>query len=756
MGDLKVGDYVYSPTGKSVQIHFATDIYLPDKCYQVIFDDGSIFITDDDHRWWTQTAKDRKNIVRSDNPQWKGSIKTTREIMHSLRIGPENRLNHSIDITKAIEFPHHDLPIPPYTLGVWLGDGVSVFARITTMDIQILNEIQSEGIRVGKGRESNSGRAKSYVIGSAEKNFGNDQVKYRGRHTLQGKLRILGLIGNKVIPDIYLFSSIEQRTALLQGLMDTDGYCCKDKNGRAEIIQKRKELSYQILRLMRSLGIKATMRIKHVKNYGIYYRIAFSTDYPVFRLKRKLAIQMMRKNPRPTTIRKFIIEIEPIPAVRVRCISVEGEHYLAGDSFTSTHNTYCGPWWLYTEISKAPAEDYLVVAPTYKMLKRATLPALIDAFRGTDLQGELKESRGEYILPTGGRIWLGTGDRPETLEGGQYKAAWLDEAGQMKYMVWVVIQARLGFKQGRCFMTTTPYGMNWLYKYIYKPWQQGDKDYEVINFASTDNPGYSSDEFERARRAMDPNLFDMRYRGLFRKMEGLVYPDFEPRHAIDPYFDPKYPPKEYRLQGAIDFGYNNPMAIYKGALSPDDQLVIYHETYRTETLLKDVAPDMMDMQYVADPSGKREIEELKALGVDIVPGLNDPPILTAAMNARVRTDRLFVFKTCVNWLDEIETYAWDPGKDKPIKKDDHAMNATEQMILKLDGRPMRKGKVFFDKRPFTPMSEQSADEREQRVRDSVARGKLPPSMRVADEEAEKIVKPEEKKHGPRKGRVHIY
>lgn len=397
------------------------------------------------------------------------------------------------------------------------------------------------------------------------------------------------------------------------------------------------------------------------------------------------------------------------------------------------------------------------MSPTYNMLRRTTLPALVDAYRGTDLEGDLKESRREYILPTGGRIWLGTGDRPETLEGGQYKAAWLDEAGQMKYMVWVVIQARLGFKQGRCFMTTTPYGMNWLHKHVYKLWQQGDKDYEVINFASTDNPGYSIDEFERAQRAMDPNLFDMRYRGLFRKMEGLVYPGFEPKHILDPEKDfPDGINDNWRRLGAIDFGYNNPMAIYKGALSPDDQLIIYHEIYKTQTLLKDVAKDMRDMRYVGDPSGKREIEELKALGVDIVPGINDPPILTAAMNARIRTDRLFVFKTCYNWLDEIETYAWEEGKDKPIKKNDHAMNATEQMILKLDGRPMKKGKVHFGIHQSVPMSEQSADKRVLRIRESVASGKLPPSMRIEEKRGEEDEKPKKEKHGPRKGKVHIY
>ena len=54
--------------------------------------------------------------------------------------------------------------------------------------------------------------------------------KYRGRNVVQftvldttHKLRKLGLLHNKHIPQIYLRSSVEQRLELLRGLMDSDG-----------------------------------------------------------------------------------------------------------------------------------------------------------------------------------------------------------------------------------------------------------------------------------------------------------------------------------------------------------------------------------------------------------------------------------------------------------------------------------------------------------------------------------------------------
>ncbi len=167
------------------------------------------------------------------------------------------------------------------------------------------------------------------------------------------------------------------------------------------------------------------------------------------------------------------------------------------------------PWWLFAEIQNHPKDEYIVAAPTYKMLTRATVPIIRDAYRDTDLEGEYKPSYNVYLLPTGGKIWFGTADRPESLEAGQYRAACLDEAGQMKYMAW--IQARLGMKEGRALLTTTPYGLNWLYHEFYLHWKKDDPNYDVINFSSIDNPYYPAREFERAKRDLSESLFAMRF-----------------------------------------------------------------------------------------------------------------------------------------------------------------------------------------------------------------------------------------------------
>ncbi len=67
---------------------------------------------------------------------------------------------------------------------------------------------------------------------------------------------ILNLKDNKHIPDIYKYSSIEVRKQIMAGLIDSDGTSggnCKNNLGFT-IVQKRKELIYDIKELAESLG----------------------------------------------------------------------------------------------------------------------------------------------------------------------------------------------------------------------------------------------------------------------------------------------------------------------------------------------------------------------------------------------------------------------------------------------------------------------------------------------------------------------
>ena len=381
---------------------------------------------------------------------------------------------------------------------------------------------------------------------------------------------------------------------------------------------------------------------------------------------------------------------------------------------TGGGKTWTGPWWLANEIAKNPQGLFGVGAPTHKMLERQTVRELVNAFKGTSLEGEYKSTRGEYLLPTGGMIYLCSMQDPNLVEGGQYNAWWLDEAGQMAVWAWVVIQARLGFHEGNLLLTTTPYNLGWLYRDIYKPAQDGDTDYFVSQFPSTWNPQYPHREFERAKRTMDERTFAMRYCGEFRKMSGLVWPGLAdwvcPQDETDAALQAAQDaPQSVQWVGGIDWGYNNPFVALSGFLDSDDVLWLTTERYVAETLLKDHASSL-DQQsiYYADPSGKQQIEEMIALGLTVYKADNDVTMGIERVTNRGKTGRLKISPACRNLINEAESYRYKEETDKPIKSDDHAPDALRYLISGIDQFATPEIVSVNDTEPNYAESEQDA------------------------------------------------
>lgn len=141
------------------------------------------------------------------------------------------------------------------------------------------------------------------------------------------------------IPKIYLESSISQRLNLLQGLMDSNGYINKD--GNYEFRQSNKRIAEQVLELVCSLGMKATLiEINNTSDRKVtpkQYKVCFDqSKLKVFKLSRELNNQQKSYNGRV-----FIESIEKIESVPVKCIQVHNENntYLCGKTFIPTHNS---------------------------------------------------------------------------------------------------------------------------------------------------------------------------------------------------------------------------------------------------------------------------------------------------------------------------------------------------------------------------------------------------------------------------------
>jgi DNA segregation ATPase FtsK/SpoIIIE-like protein len=253
---------------------------------------------------------------------------TTAQIAASLRAG--KRMNHSIAVAGPLDHPERTLPIAPYTLGTWLGDGDSWHASITSADPEVIDAIRKDG----------------YVVTqhAGPIHYGISEPGSRQGFTVHAKLIQLGVLCSKHIPELYLRASIPQRRALLAGLLDTDGSCTS--NGTVQFAVTSKRLAHDVLDLVLGLGYKATLRTKQCKGRSerssTCYIVSFTAHDAVFRLSRKAARQ------RPvgsmsTSRRRYITDVRPIESVPVRCIQVDSPSrlYVASRSCIPTHNSVC-------------------------------------------------------------------------------------------------------------------------------------------------------------------------------------------------------------------------------------------------------------------------------------------------------------------------------------------------------------------------------------------------------------------------------
>lgn len=365
---------------------------------------------------------------------------------------------------------------------------------------------------------------------------------------------------------------------------------------------------------------------------------------------------------------------------------------------TGGGKTVAGPIWCIRQIQKAIEKKGkvlgMVIAPTYKVLSRATMPCFVDTLKGTAFEGVYKESLSKYELPYNwGTIWAQGADNPGGLEGGQFDFVWGDEGGQFKRKTLEAITGRTGAKQGSILLTSTPYGLGPVYEDWYLPYTQGDPNYTFIVWASIENPSYSKEEYELAKKRLTKQKFEERYLGKFMKPTGRVYPDFERclvslssgelQNLVN---------SEGRNIGGIDFGWNDPFVCLCGKLKPDNKLYVWFERYKSKTIIDDHSAKIPKNHIYFADHDLNQISRLRRGGHTIRKAYKKIEAGIIAVNSRIGLDQLYVIENrCPATCAEAITYVY-PEKDevhsgdKPIDKDNHAMDALRYMIATVDRR----------------------------------------------------------------------
>lgn len=341
IGDVVVGDEVFGPDGKTTRIR---GVYPQGwlSMYRVTFSDGAEVVCDGSHRWNVRTPAKR-------NPgsgQWR--TLTLDQIMAEGLTSPNGvgasgrpqiRRRHEVPMQSAIELPEADLPLDPYLLGYLLGNGhfgVGQTPRISYDggDDRPWENCLPAGVRAVKSRGNPYEFCLSRVEGPGRPSPGETNPVVAG-------LRSVDLHGmlcrDKFIPDMYLWASIPQRWALLQGLCDSDGSALREATG-ATFGNASEKLIDGVVELVSSLGgiaSKQTYSSNGQPFFIVYVQTPQAMGAP-FRLARKVATW----SPKRRQLRRTIVSIEHVTDAPAVCISVNrADGLFLTEGFITTHNS---------------------------------------------------------------------------------------------------------------------------------------------------------------------------------------------------------------------------------------------------------------------------------------------------------------------------------------------------------------------------------------------------------------------------------
>lgn len=304
-GRMQVGPFPHHYEGKTVMKTRVARAWRADEAYATLLGRLGGYRNDQRHRAMTAPV-----------------TLTTAQISRTFE-DETGRRTYSIPVAPAVQYEAQELPLDPYVLGLWLGDGATSTGRFTTADPELVDAFISAGFTV------------NHVVGYDYYVQGLRQVLQRA-----GTFRI------KRIPEQYLRSSEAQRRALLAGLMDTDG--THERGPRVSLTSGNELLALQVRELAAGLGYRPTIGTRMVTDQdgtvrGPYWTVSWSTFEPVFRLSRKASRHAASLGTaRPASHgQRYIVDVRPVASRPVRCIAVDAaDHlFLAGETYIPTHNT---------------------------------------------------------------------------------------------------------------------------------------------------------------------------------------------------------------------------------------------------------------------------------------------------------------------------------------------------------------------------------------------------------------------------------
>lgn len=377
MGDIEEGDVIIAADGSNTTV---TGVFPQGEkeIYEIKFHDGSSTRACGEHLWnvWYTRNNDR---TFKQEPH----TISTEEIINILESGR----NVAVDLYTPLEGEDADLPIHPYLLGALLGDGgLTHFISFTSADQSIVDRVEmllEDGYTLSKRTDMDY-----HVIRKACGTNPKPRDPYRiklNNLVLHGKKS-----GEKFIPPMYMWASLEQRKELLRGLMDTDGTAGK-RQGDTSFTTISEQLAKDVQQLVWSIGGIATITT-HIPTYThngvkrngcLAYTLHIAVHNPkeLFHLERKKdRVREIHADGR-VKLRRRIQSINLIETAPAQCIMVDHpDHLYVTDDYIVTHNTFLTLYKsLESILDKSSPYDQLIII-------RNTIPTTDIGFLPGDLE----------------------------------------------------------------------------------------------------------------------------------------------------------------------------------------------------------------------------------------------------------------------------------------------------------------------------------------------------------------------------------
>jgi len=307
-----------------------------------------------------------------------------------------------------------------------------------------------------------------------------------------------------------------------------------------------------------------------------------------------------------------------------------------------------------------------------------------------ELNAQFSSPGGQVLVfPWGAEVYTKSEENPESLLSEELDWLLLSEGSRLKEKTYDnFLRARLGTRKGRVIVPTTPHGYNWIYKRFYIPAVEGNPDYWARIVPVTENPLFSKEEYETAKKELSEDLFKEQYDGEFIAQTGLIYKRFVRQiNAIDGFEIPKH----WARYVAIDPHPSTPVAVMWMAIDEHGTCYVYDEMFIPDLTLPEVAQKIKDKEgksvikkRLIDPRAKY-IDKLRGQTASVQMQFRKMGIQCIEANSKfesgyykinelltptevygdktIKKPRLYVFKSCKETINEFETCNWENEKD---------------------------------------------------------------------------------------------